>query len=467
MLVVEDQAAVRDLMVVSLSQDGVTVTAVADGAEALETLKRQEFDVVFTDLRMPRVSGLELMRAIRSEGYDAEVIVVTGHAEVSTAIEALQLHAFDYLTKPFSLAELQAVMVGALRHRRLRHENRLLRRAVLEQAPEPVLLGKSPPMERARSILDRAGRSLSHVLVLGESGSGKELAARAIHRASARRDLPFLAINCAALPNELLESELFGHEKGAFTGATARRHGLLELADGGTLFLDELAEMSLAMQAKLLRAIDQGEIRRLGADRTQHVDVRVIAATNKDLRREVALSQFREDLYYRLSVVVVELPPLRERAADIPLLVQHFARVLAGAGHRPISLTPEAMDAFKSYAWPGNVRELRNVVERLTVLAGSEEITATEAARHLPVPLAGHEDTDMSSLEEVERRHILKVLERTGGSRTRAAKILQVDPKTLYNKLRAWGRSPAPWSVVAPSHAGGLPNRPGRAAVTG
>jgi two-component system response regulator HydG len=362
---------------------------------------------------------------------------VTGHAEIETAIEALKLKAFDYVTKPFRMAELVQVVSRAAEHRRLRRENRVLRRAVSQHEVEPVMQGASRAMERLLSMLDRAGRANSHVLIAGESGSGKELAARSIHRSSPRRDLPFLAINCAALPDELLESELFGHEKGAFTGASTRRHGLLELAHEGTLFLDEVAEMSAAMQAKLLRALDRGEIRRLGGDRTLHVDVRVIAATNKDLTRAIATGEFRHDLYYRLGVVVIEVPPLRERVEDIPLLVEYFAHRAAAADQRPIKVSAEAMALLTRYSWPGNVRELRNLMERLTVLSSGEEIAAADVALHLGAP-AADADVGLPPLEEMERRHIIKVLQHTAGNRARAAKILGIDPKTLYNKLKGY-----------------------------
>ena len=437
LLVVEDEPDLREVLLTGLSRGGFVVAAASDGDQALATLAEQEFDLVVLDLRMPKRGGIDVLKAMRADGHDAEVIVITGHAEMETAIEALRLKAFDYITKPFRLAELAELVSRAIEHRWLRRENRSWRRAAAQGEPELIMHGQSRPMERLRSLLDRTGRSQSNVLILGESGSGKELAARAIHKASPRRDLPFLAINCAALPHELLESELFGSEKGAFTGAGARRHGLLELAHEGTLFLDEVAEMSLAMQAKLLRAIDRGEIRRLGGDRTLHVDVRVIAATNKDLPRAVAAGEFRHDLYYRLGVVVIEVPPLRERVEDIPMLVEHFARAAAGPGRRPIKFTADAMTALTRYAWPGNVRELRNVLERATVLAAGEEIGAAELSLYLPAP-AVESDLEPLSLDEVERRHILKVLRQTGGNRARASRQLGVDPKTLYNKLKAY-----------------------------
>jgi DNA-binding NtrC family response regulator len=437
LLVVEDDPDLRETWVTGLERAAFVVKSVDDGEKALATLASEEFDVVILDLRIPRRDGIQVLQGMRAEHLDAEAIIVTGHAEIETAIEAVKLKAFDYITKPFRMAELVQVVSRAAEHRRLRRENRVLRRAVSQHEPEPVMQGSSRAMERLLAMLDRAGRANSHVLIMGESGSGKELAARTVHRASQRRDLPFLAINCAALPDELLESELFGHEKGAFTGAAGRRHGLLELAHEGTLFLDEVAEMTPAMQAKLLRALDRGEIRRLGGDRTLHVDVRVIAATNKDLTRAVATGEFRHDLYYRLGVVVIEVPPLRERVEDIPLLVEHFAQRAAGPDQRAVKVSAEAMMLLTRHAWPGNVRELRNLMERLTVLSSGSEITAADVALHLGTA-APDGETGLPSLGEIERRHIIKVLQHTGGNRARAAKILGIDPKTLYNKLKSY-----------------------------
>ncbi len=438
LLVVEDEQELRNVLVEGLARRGLSATAVADGDGALAALADQEFDVVLLDLRMPGRDGIQVLQQMRADGQDAEVIITTGHADIDSAIEALKLHAFDYLSKPFMLGELAQAIHRATEHRRLRRENRSLRRAVSQAETEPLLYGASRPMERLRELLDRASQSASNVLILGESGSGKELAARSIHRASARRDLPFLAINCAALPDTLLESELFGHERGAFTGAAGRRHGLLELAHEGTLFLDEVAEMSGAMQAKLLRALDSGEIRRLGAERALHVDVRIIAATNKDLVRESAAGRFRQDLYYRLGVIVIDVPPLRERTEDIPLLIEHFARQVAPPGREPLKLGLEGLEVMTRHPWRGNVRELRNVVERLSVLTPDGEVGAAEVALYLPPTTAEDPDTGLLSLEEIERRHILRVLQRTGGNRTRAARILDVDPKTLYNKLKTY-----------------------------
>ena len=437
LLVVEDDPALSDTVVTGLERKGYLVSTARDGEAALRTLAREEFDVVLMDLRMPRKDGIQVLQAMRAEGYDAEVIIVTGYAEVETAIEALKLRAFDYVTKPFRLSELYEVVARAAEHRRLRHENRALRRVVLQHEPEPAMQGQSRAIERLRDLLTRAGHSHSHVLIQGESGSGKELAARYVHRVSERRDQPFLAINCAALLDELLESELFGHEKGAFTGAAGQRQGLLELAHDGTLFLDEVAEMSQAMQAKLLRTLDSGEIRRLGGNRTLHVDVRIVAATNKRLDQAVAAGEFRHDLYFRLGVVVIEVPPLRERVEDIPMLIRYFAQRVAQPRGRAIRFSPEAIKVLTSHRWPGNVRELRNMIERLAVMAAGEEITAEEVAFHLP-DVAPEVEGALPPLDEVERRHILKVLKHVGGNRTQAAKVLGVDPKTLYNKLKAY-----------------------------
>jgi DNA-binding NtrC family response regulator len=438
LLVVEDEPELRQLLLEGLTRQGFAATGAGDGDDALQALRQQEFDVVLLDLRMPGRDGIEVLQAMRAEAHDAEVIIVTGHVDADSAIEAVRLHAFDYVTKPFQMPDLVQSIGRAAEHLRLRRENRS-RRQTPRPAAESLLRGRSRVMEQLRLVLDRAADSESNVLILGESGTGKELCARSIHRGGRRCHLPFLALNCAALPDDLLESELFGHERGAFTGAAARRHGLLELAHDGTLFLDEVGEMSAAMQAKLLRALDRGEIRRLGGDRTLHVDVRIIAATNRDLVQAAATGGFRHDLYYRLGVVVIDVPPLRDRAGDIPQLVEHFAAQVASSGRRPLEVRPEAMALLTRYAWPGNVRELRNIVERLSVLAPDGVVSAADVALYLPAtPLDGG-DAGLASLEEVERRHILEVLRRCGDNRTRAARILGVDPKTLYNKLKTYG----------------------------
>jgi two-component system response regulator HydG len=439
LLVVEDEPELRHLLLEGLTRHGFAAAGAVDGDDALRALGQQEYDVVLLDLRMPGRDGIQVLQAMRAEAHDAEVIVVTGHADVDSAIEAVKLHAFDYVTKPFQLPELLQSIGRAAERARQRREHRWRRHPAPRPDEEALLHGRSRVMERLRLVLDLAADSASSVLILGESGTGKELCARSIHRSSPRSAMPFLALNCAALPDELLESELFGHERGAFTGAAARRHGLLELAHEGTLFLDEVGEMSVAMQAKLLRALDQGEIRRLGGDRTLHVDVRIIAATNRDLTQAAATGRFRHDLYYRLGVVVIDVPPLRDRVEDIPQLVEHFAAQVALPGRQPLQVTSEAMALLTRYAWPGNVRELRNIVERLSVLAPDGVVSAADVALYLPAAPPDGADTALVPLEEIERRYILEVLRRCGDNRTRAAKVLGVDPKTLYNKLKTYG----------------------------
>ncbi|MBI4611313.1 MAG: sigma-54-dependent Fis family transcriptional regulator [Candidatus Rokubacteria bacterium] len=437
-LIAEDEASLREGLAREFARRGFEVETAEDGVAADEALRARDFDVVLLDLRMPRRDGIEVLKAMRADGHEAEVVIITGHAETETAIEALKLQAYDYITKPFRLAEVLEVVRRAAERRRLQRENRSLRRAVSQSEPDPLLVGKSRALESFKTLLDRAALSESNVLIVGESGSGKELAARHIHGHSQRREMPFLAVNCGALPDELLESELFGHEKGAFTGATAQKHGLLELAHNGTLFFDEVAEMSPAMQVKLLRTLDLGEIRRLGSGRTIRVNVRVLAATNKDIAAEVRAGRFRHDLYYRLGVIVLRVPPLRERAEDIPLLVNHYFQLLIPPGHLLVKIVPEAMAELCRHSWPGNVRELRNMVERFVALSDGEEVTAADVGLHLSVAAASLEsDEGLPPLKEVEHRYIAKVLERTGGNRAQAARILGVDPKTLYNKLKA------------------------------
>src|SRR5206468_7933033 len=329
LLVVEDEQELREVLVQGLAKRGFNVAAAADGDAGLATLSEQEFDVVILDLRMPRRDGIQVLQQMRTDGHDAEVIIVTGHADIETAVDALKLHAFDYLSKPFQMAELLQTVARAAEYRRLRLENRSLRRAVSQHEIEPLLYGSSRAMDRLRGLLDRASQSASNVLILGESGSGKELAARSIHRGSARRDLPFLALNCAALPDELLESELFGHERGAFTGAQQAKPGQIELAAGGVLFLDEVSEMSPSAQAKFLRVLQEREFQRLGGTRLLKANVRIVAATNRDLRKAVERGDFREDLYYRLQVFDIRIAPLRERATDILDLSEAFLQDIA------------------------------------------------------------------------------------------------------------------------------------------
>jgi two-component system, NtrC family, response regulator HydG len=437
-LIAEDDEVIREMLAAEFTQLGYEVLVATDGIEAENALRERDFDVVLLDLRLPRRSGIEALRGMRADGHEAEVVILTGYAETETAIQAVRLHAYDYLTKPVRLEKVAEVVSRAAERRRLRRENRSLRRAISHFAPAPLLVGKSRTLEPFKVLLARAALSDSNVLILGESGTGKELAVRYIHQHGGRRDMPFLAVNCGAFPDELLESELFGHEKGAFTGATAQRHGLIELAHNGTLFFDEVVEMSSAMQVKLLRALDLGEFRRLGSGRTVRVDVRVLAATNKDIVAESRAGRFRQDLYYRLAVIVLRLPPLRERTEDIPLLVEHFVNLLSSRRCPPVRFAPGALAELSRYPWPGNIRELKNTVERFMALSSGKEISAADVSLHLSVAAATLElEEPWLPLSEMEARYIAKVLERTQGNRAQAARILGVDPKTLYNKLRA------------------------------
>ncbi len=423
-----------------LPQTGCTVTAVPSGEEALDILSRREFDVVLLDLKMPGLGGVETLRRLRSTGVAAEVVILTGHPDVDTAIEAMKLGAYDYLTKPFKLSEVEAVLRRAAEKRQLRSENLALRRIVDQGEAGQVILGESPAMRSLLVLVDRVAASDAPVLISGETGTGKGLIAKALHQASPRRNQPFLVINCSAFQDQLLESELFGHEKGAFTGATSAKAGLFEVADGGGLFLDEVGEMSPAMQAKLLQVLDTGELRRVGGTRQRRVDTRIFAATNKDLQEEVHARRFREDLFFRLNVVNVAVPPLRDRKEDIPILAEHFLRQFRLAGQRSKSLSPEALRLLIHHDWPGNVRELANTIERLVLLTsgtviGPDDLPSTIGPRpdlpargkEVPLPLA-----------EVERRSVIEALKYTGGKKAPAARLLGIDVKTLTHKIQRY-----------------------------
>ena len=437
-LVVDDERALRFLMEKELPRAGCAVACATSGEDALERLRTEEFDVVLMDLKMPGMGGLEALRRLRDLGTSAEVVVLTGHPDVATAIEAMKLGAYDYLTKPFKLAEVELVLRRAAERRRLTRENTALRQMVSQRSHPPLVLGQSGVMAAVLATVQRIAVSDANVLIEGESGTGKGLIAQAIHQQSARSQGPFLAVNCSGFQDQLLESELFGHEKGAFTGAMALKQGLFEVADRGTLFLDEVAEMSPAMQAKLLQVLDSREFRRVGGTRVLRADVRIVAATNRTMQREVSEGRFREDLYYRLNVVGILVPPLRERREDIPTLAEHFlARFQASAGPRKI-FSPEALKSLVEYGWPGNVRELANIIERLVILSPGDVI-GPEALppniRH-PRPVAPPTVSGPTSLAEMERLHISRMLQETGGKKMQAARALGIDIKTLNKKIR-------------------------------
>jgi DNA-binding NtrC family response regulator len=432
---------VRSLLQRVLTKAQYTTVEAASGAEAMTVLARQEFDVVLVDVKLPDASGLDILRWAREADVETEFIVLTGNADVETAVEAMRLGAYDFLGKPWRNAELVEVIGKAVEKKGLRRENSALKEVMTRRDGMPQIVGRTSEMQELTTIIGRVAGSESPVLIHGESGTGKELVARTIHLKSRRASRPFVSVNCGALPDTLLETELFGHKRGAFSGAVNSRVGLFEAADGGTLFLDEIGEMSPAMQVRLLRVLDSGEVRRVGEERAFHVDARIVAATNKDLSREAAEGRFRWDLFYRVSTIAVPVPPLRRRRDDIALLVQHFAAQGARGG-RSLRFSSEAMERLLRYEWPGNIRELRNLVERLLILHEGDEVQATELPSELgavraqvsaaPEPV----ETALVPLQEMERRYVDRVLTATGWNKAHAARVLEVDIKTLNKKIR-------------------------------
>ena len=447
-LVVDDDDAHRGMLRMMLKSWGYTVEEAADGDEAVEKVHAKAFDAVLTDVRMGKVNGIEAMKQILSYNPSLPVILMTAYSSVETAVDALRIGAYDYLIKPLDFDALKETLNKAIEHSRLGVENRELRRQFSEENASTEILGRSPAITSMLSMIRTVAPTEATVLITGESGTGKELVARALHAQSLRKDEPLVTVNCAALAETLLESELFGHEKGAFTGADKRREGRFKQADRGTLFLDEIGEMPIGVQAKLLCALQQGEIQRVGSDKSEHVDVRVIAATNRDLRKEVEERRFREDLYFRLNVISLEVPPLRQRKEDIPLLAAHFLSHYAERNHKNVKgFSAQCMDMLLHYDWPGNVRELQNAVERAVILCTGEYVTGPE----LPVNIAKlaaeamPKSSEVSSslaglpLEEVERRAIEETLRETGDNKSAAARKLGITRATLHKKLRKYG----------------------------
>ena len=444
-LVVDDETEMRAAVAQELSSRGHAVLEAAIGDAAFEVLLAEDVDVVLTDLRMREKDGLELCRRIAGARSDVPVLVMTGFGSIDAAVATLRAGAFDFLTKPFDPEELLLAVERALAHRALTEELRRLRSRVAEVEASAELLGESQPMQDLRELVCRVAASDATVLVTGESGSGKELVARALHAASPRSSGPLVAVNCAALPEALLESELFGHVRGAFTDAKTSRKGLFVEASGGTLLLDEIGEMPPGMQAKLLRALETRRVRPVGATGEVPFDVRIVTATHRDLEAAVAEKTFRQDLYYRINVVHVEVPPLRVRGNDILLLAQHFlVRCASRQGKALTSLSRSAAELLLAYAWPGNVRELYNCIERAVALARFEQIAVEDlppklrAERPRP-PTLSEEDPDLLTLEELESRHIRRVMDASGHNKRLAAKILGVDRTTLYRKLEKLG----------------------------
>ena len=449
-LVIDDEANLRKVLAALLRRDGYDVTVAQDGASGLAELEKNGADVVVTDLVMPKMGGMEVLKAVNATAPDVPVIILTAHGTVDSAVEAIKLGAFDYVTKPFDQTELSAAIAKAVRTHDSARAN-----ARSDVPGRAALVGDSPAMQDVLRVIDRVADTPSTVLITGESGTGKELVATALHEGSSRRNKPLIRINCAAIPKDLMESELFGYERGAFTGAVTTKPGRFELADGGSLFLDEIGEVPVEMQVKLLRALQESEFERVGGIKTTHVDVRLVAATNRDLAEDIEAGRFRKDLYYRLAVVPIVLPPLRDRTEDIPTLVEHFLRKYNRRLNKQIDgVEPEALAALQAYAWPGNIRELENLVERVLLFADGPLIRLRDlpdslrgAAAATPFPSLGSAPSAETGLKEfvrarsaeLEKDLITRALEDTGGNVTRAAKLLQISRKSLQTKMKEFG----------------------------
>ena len=435
-LVVDDELIVRDSLGKWFTSEGYQARSVGSAREALATLQEAEFDIALIDIKMPGMDGMELQARLKEADPELTVIIMTGYASVDTAVQALKRGAYDYITKPVDPDELSHLVANAIEHRRARRELVRLRENLQEIFPSTELIGRSPVMRKVMENIEMVAPTDATVLLTGESGTGKEVVARAIHSASPRRFMPMVTIHCGALTETLLESELFGHERGAFTGAQYRKKGKFEVADGGTAFLDEISDISLKTQSDLLRVLQEKEIVRVGGTQPVKVDFRCIAATNKNLEALVKAGTFRPDLYYRLHVFCIDLPPLRERREDIPLLVQHFLNKFCVATSRAVpQVSQEAMDLLMRHEWPGNVRELENAVERALVVGRGPEIKPADFSFHCQ----SGEPHNGRTLEDVERAHIERVLRETEHNLSRAARILDIDRTTLYNKLRRYG----------------------------
>jgi DNA-binding NtrC family response regulator len=440
LLIVDDEQIVRDSLGKWFQEEGYKVGLAESAQQALTQMARDRFDLALVDVKMPGTDGIELQRRLREVAPGLIVIIMTGYASVESAVTALKNGAYDYVTKPFDPDDIAHSVRNALAHRRAEQENARLREAVAAIARPQELIGQGAAMKRVFEAIETVAPTDTTVLIAGESGTGKELVARAIHGASARRFNPLVVIHCGALTDTLLESELFGHEKGAFTGAQYRKKGNFEIAEGGTVFLDEIADISLKTQTDLLRVLQEREIKRVGGTQPIHVDFRCIAATNKNLEELVREGAFRPDLFYRLNVFPIALPPLRERKEDIPLLVEHFMRKYSLTMNKRIArVAPRAMDLLQRGNWSGNVRELENAVERAMVVAREPELREEDFTLKLP-PSEG----EVRTLEAAERVHILRVLEECGGNQTRAAQVLNIDRVTLHNKLKKYGWKKTP-----------------------
>jgi DNA-binding NtrC family response regulator len=448
LLIVDDDPDFRGTLARRFMRRGYNVHEASDGEEALAEIEGRHFDVAIVDMVMPGMSGLDLLEQFRTVSPECESIVLTGQATIESAVAAIKLGAYDYLTKPFPLVELELLIRKASERGVLKRENRHLKSELARTEPKWEIVGKSQPMQDVFRIISRAGPTENAILIQGESGTGKELVARALHRSSRRCDKPLVVINCAAMPESLLESELFGHEKGAFTGAISTKPGLFEVADGGTLFIDEIGEIPGSVQVKLLRVLEDGSIRRIGSLKERRVNIRLLAATNRQLQDEVAAGRFREDLYYRINVMSLELPPLRERPGDIGLLVERFVG-------QDWTIEPEAIAAMARFFWPGNVRQLINAVERAKVMSDDTlirlvdlppEITQPDTTITSGVSSGSGDGQPSDELSVIERSHIIEVLSRERGNKARAARTLGVNRRSLYRLIDKYGIEPGEYA---------------------
>jgi len=446
-LVVEDEKSMREVLKILLDGENYEVMTASDGLEGLSSLDKDIFDLVITDMKMAKADGFQVLKKVKEISPDTIVIMITAFGTRETAIEAMKLGAYNYINKPFNIDEIRLIVKRAIEKKKLSEELSVLKEKVETIYTLENIVGQSPKMQEMFKLIPRIAQSKSNVLIIGESGSGKELVATALHNLSHRKEKNFITINCAAFSEGILESELFGHMKGAFTGAMYNKQGLFEIADGGSVFLDEIGEMPISLQAKLLRVIENGTFRRVGGTNDIKVDVRVISATNKDIKEEVSSGRFREDLFYRLNVVPVNIPPLRERKEDIPLLVDHF---LKKTSDNPKRITPKAMKLLMDYSWKGNVRELENIIERTALLTDKEEIVPAE----LPTEITGYQD-DMKYISglteeginidkvigDIEKRYLLQALEIAGGVKTEAAKLLNLSFRSFRHRLHKYNIS--------------------------
>jgi DNA-binding NtrC family response regulator len=436
-LVVDDEFSVRDSLCNWFKMEGYRTDTAENGKEALKKLQESPWDIVLVDIKMPGMDGMELQRHIKKINNTIIVIVITAYATVDTAVEAMKEGAFDYLSKPVDPDKLSILIRNAVNQRRLMVENIQLKQKVEELSLQDEIAGESPQIKKILEMVDTVAKTDATVMIRGESGTGKELVAQAIHSKSSRRYFPIISINCGAFPEGLLESELFGHEKGAFTGAQYKRKGKLEMANGGTVFFDEIGNITVKMQMDLLRVIETKQFTPLGSNKEVNVDFRIIAATNTDLEKKVADKDFREDLYYRLNVFSIQIPPLRERAVDIPLIANYFLEKYAHSMNKDVTgISPEAMKMLTQYNWPGNIRELRNTIERALVVVGKKNRIESE---DLNLLFASKANAPGNSLEEMEKAHIQRILEQSDWNISRSAETLKIDRVTLYNKIKKYG----------------------------